>query len=141
MTTTTSEKNVDLSSKNLRIVVKDDVTEVHYAFIKSVGRLCRTAIIAVDKGYAEAFVDSDGDKLSVGLGQIMTEYSDKTSKAGKARNKLYALEKKHRAVGHTAKADRIRANNLGTTKINARKDKADVVISEDLSRSIARKRP
>ncbi|WP_200891157.1 hypothetical protein [Acidithrix ferrooxidans] len=96
----------------------------------------------------------------MGLGKIMTEYSGKASKTGKARNKLHALEKKHREAGHTSKADRIKTNNLGTKKINARKnkaqerirniafkaahsvvDKASLVISEDLSRPIAKKKP
>ncbi|EQD71676.1 hypothetical protein B1A_05677, partial [mine drainage metagenome] len=35
--TTTNGKNVDLSGKNLRIIVKDDVTEIHYAFNKPPG--------------------------------------------------------------------------------------------------------
>ncbi|WP_276940120.1 zinc ribbon domain-containing protein, partial [Ferrimicrobium acidiphilum] len=117
-------------------------------------------VIAVDKGYTEAFVDSDGEVHGVGLGEIMTEYSDKASKTGQARNRLYALEQKHREAGRTAKADRIKTNNLGTKKINARKDKvqkrirnnafraahsvvdkASLVISEDLSRPIAKRRP
>ena len=160
LVTTTSGKNVDLSGKNIRIVVKDNVTEIHYAFKKPMSRPHGTEIIAVDKGYTEAFVDSDGDEHGVGLGKIMTEYSDKASKTGKARNKLHALEKKHREAGHIAKADRIKSNNLGTKKIKARKDKtqkrirniafkaahsvvdkASLVISEDLTRPIAKKHP
>ncbi|MEX6431097.1 transposase, partial [Ferrimicrobium acidiphilum] len=84
----------------------------------------------------------------------------KASKTGKARNKLHALEKKHREARHIAKADRIKNNNLGTKKVKARKDKAQkrianiaskaahsvvdkasVVVSEDLSRSITKKHP
>ncbi|WP_298209950.1 hypothetical protein, partial [Ferrimicrobium sp.] len=160
LVTTSSGKNVDLAGKNLRIIVKDDTTEIHYSFDKPLGRPHGTEIVAVDKGYTEAFVDSDGDAHGIGLGTIMTEYSDKVSKTGQARNKLYALEQKHREAGRTAKADRIKANNLGTKKINARKDKAQkrirniafkaahsvidkagLVISEDLSLPIAKKHP
>jgi hypothetical protein len=158
LVTTTSGKNVDLSSKNIRIIVKDNVTEIHYAFGKPVGRPCGTEIVAVDKGYTEAFVDSDGDVYGIGLGKVMTEYSDKASQTNKSRNKLYALEQKHREAGRTAKADRIKSNNLGKKKINARKDKAQekirniafkaahsvvdkasLVVSEDLSHPIAKK--
>jgi transposase len=83
----------------------------------------------------------------------MTEYSDKASKTNKSRNKLYALEQNHREAGRISKADRIKNNNLGKTKINARKDKAqkqirniafkaahsvvdkaNLVVSEDLSK-------
>ncbi|WP_276981977.1 zinc ribbon domain-containing protein [Ferrimicrobium acidiphilum] len=160
LVTTTNGKSVDLSGKNITNIVKDDVTEIHYAFKKPLGRPRGTEVIAVDKGYTEAFVDSDGEVHGVGLGEIMTEYSDKASKTGQARNRLYALEKKHREAGRTAKADRIKTNNLGTKKINARKDKAQkqirniafraahsvvdkasLVISEDLSRPIAKRRP
>ncbi|WP_298207896.1 hypothetical protein [Ferrimicrobium sp.] len=160
LVTTSNGKNVDLVGKNLRIVVKDDTTEIHYSFDKPLGRPYGTEIVAVDKGFTEAFVDSDGDAHGIGLGKIMTEYSDKASKTGKARNELCAREKKHRESGRTAKANRIRDNNLGTKKINARKakaqrritnvafkaahaviDKAGVVISEDLSCPIAKKQP
>ncbi|MEX6431086.1 transposase, partial [Ferrimicrobium acidiphilum] len=84
----------------------------------------------------------------------------KASKTGKARNKLHALEKKHREARHIAKADRIKNNNLGTKKVKVRKDKAQkrianiafkaahsvvdkagIVVSEDLSRSITKKHP
>ncbi len=112
LVTTTNGKNVDLSSKNLRIIVKGSITEIHYAFEKPLGRPCGTEIAAVDKGYSEAFVDSDGDQHCVGLGKIMTEYSDKASKTNKSRNKLYALEQNHREAGRISKADRIRNNNL-----------------------------
>ena len=158
LVTTTNGKSVDPSGKNIRIIVKDNVTEIHYAFKKPLGRPRGTEVIAVDKGYTEAFVDSDGEVHGVGLGEIMTEYSDKASKTGQARNRLYALEQKHREAGRTAKADRIKTNNLETKKVNARKDKAQkrirnivfraahsvvdkasLVISEDLSRPIAKK--
>ncbi len=158
LVTTTNGKSIDLSGKNIRIIVKDDVTEIHYAFKKPLGRPRETEVIAVGKGYTEAFVDSDGEVHGVGLGEIMTEYSDKTSKTNKSRNRLYALEQKHREAGRTAKADRIKTNNLETKKVNARKDKAQkrirnivfraahsvvdkasLVISEDLSRPIAKK--
>lgn len=108
LVTTTSGKNVDLSGKNLRIIVKDDATEIHYAFKKPMGRPCGTKTIAVDKGYTEAFMDSDGEEHGIGLGKVMTEYSDKASQTGRARNRLHVLEKKHREAGHSAKADRIR---------------------------------
>ena len=77
---------------------------------------------------------------------------------GKHRNKLHALEKKHREVGRIAKANRIRQHNLGRKKIDARKettqkhlrtiayqaahsivDKAAIVASEDLTAVIASK--
>lgn len=158
LTTTTSGKNVDLTGSNLRIIVKDGFTEIHYATEKGDGRECGDQVLGIDKGYTEAFTDSDGDHHGQDFGKVMTEYSDKVAVTGKQRNKLHALEKKHRDAGRTAKADRIKKHNLGRKKIDARKettrkrlrtiayqsahsivDKAAVVASEDLSAVITSK--
>lgn len=158
LTTTTSGKNVDLSGHNLRIIIKDGFTEIHYAAEKGAGRKCGEKVLGIDKGYTEAFTDSEGDHYGKGFGKVMTEYSDKVSVTGKQRNKLHALEKKHRQAGRIAKADRIKKHNLGRKKIEARKettqkrlrtiayqsahsvvDKAAIVASEDLTAVIASK--
>jgi len=160
LTTTSNGTNVDLSGCNLRVIVKDDVTEIHYSMDKGEGRTHGSQTLGVDKGYTEAFVDSDGEHHGEQFGAVMTEYSDKVSKTGSARNKLHALEKKHRQGGNLKKADNIRTHNLGRKKIDARRqlaqtqlrgiafkathtivDKAAVVVSEDLTSPIAKKRP
>jgi hypothetical protein len=156
--TTTSGKNVKLSKSNLRIIVKGDVTEIHYATEKAPGRACGSRIIGIDKGYTEAFMDSDGEAHGVHFGEVLTRYSDKTAATNQSRNKLHALEKGHRAAGAIAKADRILLNNLGRIKIDARSkraqqelrtiayqsmhsivDKAGTVVSEDLTSEIAKR--
>ncbi len=158
LTTTSSGKNVHLSGRNLRIVVKDGFTEIHYATTKGDGRPCGDKILGIDKGYTEAFTDSDGASHGRAFGAVMTEYSDKASATGKARNKLHALEKKHREAGRIVKADNIKRCNLGRIKIGRRSDrtrkqlrtvvfqaahaivdKAAVVVSEDLTAPIAKK--
>ena len=158
LTTTSNGKNVNLSGSNLRVVAKDGFTEIHYAATKGDGRPCGDKMLGLDKGYTEAFTDSEGVAHGAAFGSVLTAYSDKTSATGKARNQLYALEKKHREAGRTAKADHIRFCNLGRIKIDARKerthkqlrtiafqsahtivDKAAVVISEDLTAPIAKK--
>lgn len=158
--TTTNGKNVNLGKCNLRIICKGDVTEIHYYTEKQPGRPHGDREIGVDKGYTEAFADSDGGFHGVGFGKTMTEYSDKVAQTGKARNKLRALETKHRETGNVKKADNIRRNNLSIKKITARRgkyqkrleniafkavhsivDKAAVVVSEDLTDPIAKKRP
>ena len=158
--TTTSGKNVDLSGCNLRIIVNGATTEIHYAVEKDCGRPHGEGSIGVDKGYTEAFADSRGDFHGEGFGAELREFSDTTHKTGKARNKLHALEKRHREAGRTAKADRIRLNNLGTKKLLDRRkrtqvrlrniafkaahavvDKAATIGAEDLTSPIARKKP
>jgi transposase len=158
LTTTTSGKNVDLTGRNLRVIVKDGFTEIHYATEKNDGRECGDQVLGIDKGYTEAFTDSDGQHHGETFGKKMTEYSDKVTATGKQRNKLHALEKKHREAGRIVKADRIKKHNLGRKKIDARKettqkrlrtiayqsahsivDKAAIVVSEDLTSVIAPK--
>ena len=158
LTTTSNGKNVQLGKSNLRIIVKDGCTEIHYATGKAQGRASGEQMLGVDKGYTEAFVDSNGQAHGKGFGAVLTEYSDQTAKTMQQRNKLHALEKRHRAAGHIAKAERIRQCNLGRIKLEARKerchqrlrtiafqsahtlvDKAGVVVSEDLTTPIAAK--
>lgn len=123
LTTNSSGKGVDLTGCNLRIILNGDLVEIHYATGKSEGRPCGTAEIGVDKGYTEAFTDSDGCHHGAKFGDVLSAYSDQVSKTGKARNRLHALEKKHRAAGRIAKAGRIKANNLGRVKLEARRDR------------------
>ena len=158
LVTTSSGQNVDLGGSNLRIVVKDGYTEIHYATEKGAGREHGDQVVGIDKGYTEAFTDSDGQAHGEQFGAVLTEYSDKTAATHQQRNKLHALEKKHREAGNIAKADRIKKNNLGRKKIDARRektqkqlrtiayqsahsivDKAAVVASEDLTSPIAGK--
>ncbi|MEY2343056.1 transposase [Acidithiobacillus sp. IBUN Pt1247-S3] len=156
--TTSIGKNVKLTGSNLRIIVRDGFTEIHHATDKGAGRPCGDQALGIDKGYTEAFTDSDGVAHGKAFGVVMTAYSDKASITGKARNKLHALEKKHREAGRITKADRIVLNNLGRVKLEARKertqkrlrtiafqsahtivDKAAVVVSEDLASPFAGK--
>jgi hypothetical protein len=158
LVTTSSGKHVRLTGSNLRIIVKAGFTEIHYASDQEDGRACGDRSIGVDKGYTEAFTDSDGKAHGPSFGAVLTDYSDKTAATNKQRNKLHALEKKHRSAGRVAKADCIRAHNLGRKKIDARRartqkqlrtiayqsvhrivDKAAVVVSEDLTSPIAKK--
>lgn len=155
LTTNSNGKGVSLKGCNLRVILKGDVVEIHYATGKAAGRACGRGDMGVDKGYTEAFADSDGGYHGEQFGAVISAYSDVVAKTGKARNKLHALEKKHRAAGRIAKADRIKANNLGRVKLEARcdrtqqhlrtiayqgahaiVDKADVIGSEDLTSPI-----
>ncbi|OCX71100.1 transposase, partial [Acidithiobacillus thiooxidans] len=158
LTTTSSGKNVKLTGSNLRIIVKDGFSEIHYATTKGDGRPRGEKMIGIDKGYTEAFMDSEGVAHGKDFGKVMRVYSDKASTTGKARNKLYVLERRHREAGRIAKADHIKLCNLGRIKIERRKDrthqrlrtiayqsahtivdKAAVVVSEDLTAPMAKK--
>jgi hypothetical protein len=156
LVTNSCGKGVNLANRNLRIIVKGKAIEIHYARDKHKGRPSGEKEIGVDKGYTEALTDSDGDRHGEKFGQVLTEYSDKVAATGKNRNRLHAIENRHRKAGRTAKADRIRKNNLGRKKLNARRnraqaqirtiayqaahavvDKAKKVVSEDLTSPIS----
>jgi len=158
LVTNSNGKNVDLAGRNLRVILKGEAIEIHYAIEKARGRPCGTAEIGVDKGYTEAFADSDGNHHGERFGAVLSAYSNQISETGKARNRLHALEKKHRAAGRIAKADNIKAHNLGRVKLEARRnsthkklqtiayqsshaivDKAAIVGSEDLTSPIKSK--
>ncbi len=158
LVTTTNGNNVNLTGSNLRIIVKDSHIEIHYSPEKPKGRPHGEQAIGIDKGYTEAFTDSDGKHHGQGFGRVLTEYSNKVASKGKQRNKLHALENKHRTKGNYDKANRIKINNLGRKKIEARKakaqkslrtiafksahaiiDKAALVVSEDLTQPINKK--
>jgi hypothetical protein len=147
-----------INKKNLRLVLKNKTIEVHYTFDKPKGRSCGEGEIGIDKGYTEAFVDSDGEFYATDFGKLITVFSDKNKKTGQARNRLYALERKYREKGNHYKADKIRKFNVGQQKKTARKnriqnqlkdraykavhkmvDKAQLIISEDLTSPIKKK--
>jgi putative transposase len=83
---------------------------------------------ALDFGYTEAFTDTAGNTYGEGLGQILSKYSDKLDRTGRARNKLHALRKKYQENGKTHKARHIRKFNLGYKKKDKVRHKAQASV-------------
>jgi transposase len=140
-------------SGTLRLILNEGEIEVHYTIDIVETKNCGKAIIGIDKGYTEVFVDSDGEHYGQGLGEILTQHSDKLKKKYQARNKLRAIlnKKPH-------KKKNIIKNNLGRKKLNRQNeksksqikdkicqathklvDKAQVIAAEDLTAPIASK--
>ena len=149
-------KGTHLPSGTLRILLRDNgQVEVHYAVDEE--QVCSTrpggeATVGVDKGYTEAYTDSDGERHGEGLGDLLSTESDRRKVKGTRRNHLRDIEQKHRAKGHHRKADNIRKNNLGNQKRDRQRtlhhkqvrdhlcqaahnvvDKAGTIACEDLS--------
>ena len=123
-------------------------------------RQCGERRIGVDKGYTEVLTDSDGVRYGTELGRLLTAHSDRPSSANARRAKLRAVADRADARGDRAKAQRIRANNLGVVKrgrqaarwqarvrtvtfeaVHQVVDKAELVVTEDLTKSfVGRKR-
>ncbi len=75
--------------------------------------------IGVDKGYTEAFYDSDGQAHGKGLGKVTTKKSDRICAKNRHRGKLWALHRKLEKID-PAKSDRILKNNLTRRTENRR---------------------
>ncbi len=115
-------------------------------------RPCGPATVGVDKGYMEAYTDSDGERHGGDLGDLLSAESDRHKVKGQRRNRLRDIEQKHAAKGNTRKADTIWKNNLGNQKWGRRRtlhhkqvrnhlcqaahavvDKTGIIACEDLS--------
>lgn len=118
LTTNTTGKNVRLSGRNLRLILEHGMIRICYGFDRPKGRPCGKGEAAVDKGYTEAVVDSNGRHYGEGFGTVMTKYSDRVTELVRNRNKLSAIADKAQAKGDLEKAKRIRENNLGTVKFD-----------------------
>ncbi|NEO82541.1 MAG: transposase [Moorea sp. SIO4G3] len=75
--------------------------------------------IGVDKGYTEAFYDSDGQAHGKGLGKAATKKSDRIYAKNRNRGKLWALHRKLEKID-PAKSARILENNLTRKTENRR---------------------
>ncbi|MYA03471.1 MAG: hypothetical protein F4Y37_02500, partial [Caldilineaceae bacterium SB0664_bin_22] len=73
-------KGTHLPSGTLRILLQDNgQVEVHYAVDETQvcsTRPCGEATVGVDKGYTEAYTDSDGERHGEGLGDLLSAESD-----------------------------------------------------------------
>ena len=79
--------------------------------------------VGIDKGYTEAFYDSDGNIHGAGLGKLASNKSDRITAKNRNRGKLWALSRKFEKLD-PAKSARILQNNL-TRKTQNRRYRQD----------------
>jgi hypothetical protein len=65
----------------------------------SVTRPCGLRVIGADKGYTEAFTDSDGERHAIGFGALLTAKSDANKVCYQGRQTPAAIADKHLAHG------------------------------------------
>jgi hypothetical protein len=137
----------------LRLILKDGTVYVHHTIKQKAFRLCGDIVVGVDKGYSEAFADSEGNFYGVKLGDVLTKGTEKRNIRGKSRSKLYQIA---RIKPH--KSYNIYKYNLGRKKLtkqyNHQKqqirnvafqaahelvDKAKEIRTEDLTKPFASK--
>ena len=120
-------RGTHLPTGTLRIILQDDgQVAIHYAIDETAvcsTKPCGQGELGVDKGYTEAYADSEGERHGEGLGDLLAAESDARKVKGQRRNQLRAVEQKHREAGRIQKADNIRRNNLGNRKWDRRQQK------------------
>jgi len=102
--------------------LRESKVEIHYTIDNTDDRACGNKEIGIDKGYTEAFVDSEGDFYGEKLGETLSKESDSLKKKYQIRNKIKAVLDKE-AQANPKKAKRIIKHNLGRKKLNRRKKK------------------
>ena len=137
----------------IRLILRGGQVEIHYTIDNTDERACGSKKIGIDKGYTEAFVDSDGNFHGKGLGEVLSKESDYLKIKYQRRNKIKAVLGKIEQK-NPKKARRIRKHNLGRKKLNLRSqrhqaqvktivftavnrvvDKAKTVVCEDLTKT------
>jgi Putative transposase DNA-binding domain. len=114
-------------TSTIRLIVHKNHVAIHHSIPEPEGRACGSATVGVDMGYTEVFtaVKEGGDpnqptRYGLEFGKLQTASTDAHVKRQKARNHLRSIADKAEARGDHAKAKRIRKNNLGKAKQEAR---------------------
>jgi hypothetical protein len=109
----------------LRLILNDGVVQVHYAIKQKKFPQCGDKVIGIDKGYSEAFADSEGEFYGENLGKVLTAETENRNRRGKARNKLHQISKKKKH-----KARNIQKYNLGRNKLNRNIEKKKILVRD-----------
>ncbi|OQY55080.1 MAG: hypothetical protein B6247_09185 [Candidatus Parabeggiatoa sp. nov. 2] len=114
----------------IRLILRGGQVEIHYTIDNTDERACGSKKIGIDKGYTEAFVDSDGNFHGKGLGEVLSKESDYLKIKYQRRNKIKAVLGKIEQK-NPKKARRI----IVFTAVNRVVDKAKTVVCEDLTKT------
>lgn len=135
---------------NLRIILRNNQVEVHYATEVIKTNDCGTQILGVDKGYTEVLTDSNGEHHGVTLGAVLTKESDRLKLKYQRRHKLKAIAKKkpwvkkhnlgRKKLDNQSVKHQAIVKTIVHTAVNAVVDKAAVLVVEDLTSPIAGKK-
>jgi len=143
----------------IRLILRSGQVEIHYTIDNTDARACGLpgSKIGIDKGYTEAFADSDGIFHGISLGKILSNETDSLNKKYQKRNKIGAVTETL-FEKNPKKAKRIIKHNLGRKKLDRRKQKhikkiktiiftaannvigkAETVVCEDLTKTFKSK--
>ncbi|MBD2603107.1 addiction module component [Scytonema hofmannii FACHB-248] len=110
----------------LRLIKRSGRWEIHYTTdIQKADKKTEGLVIGCDRGYTEVYTTSSNDGarfLGKNFGAIQTKETDYRTEKLIKRNKLLAVANKATLKGDSARADRIKRNNLGKIKWIAREN-------------------
>ena len=109
----------------LRIILTGGNAQVHYAIKQKKFAKCGNEILGIDKGYSEAFADSEGEFYGENLGKVLTAETENRNRRGKARNKMFQIAEKK-----PHKAKNIYKFNLGRKKLNRNIEKKKILVRD-----------
>ena len=133
-------KSNRLPKGTIRLIETDRGLEIHTPFTRTIPKKPKEGALGLDKGYTEAFYTSNGDKVGIGLGELMTAKTERIVKTNRNRYRLHQHQKK-RSRHNPVKAAQILKNNLGY-KVKQRKSykllkiRLKTLIRRDLRRVI-----
>jgi hypothetical protein len=122
---------------NIRVVLQPDRVEIHVPqALQSKPGSGNGLIEALDLGYTEAFMDTQGKGYGTGLGSVLTNASEERHSSGRSRNKLRAVMAAHRASPDPVrrrKAAHIRRYNLGNKKWDRREARVKATLAREIN--------
>lgn len=123
----------------IRVIYNSELDRFEIHFVVNFGIYTKSpdserTPIGIDKGYTEAFIDSNEKVHGEGLGELLTKKSNRITNKNRKRGKLFALFRKYEKHA-PAKAARILENNLSRKTENKRYRKDQAAISSLLGQA------
>ncbi|NMG06152.1 zinc ribbon domain-containing protein [Brasilonema sp. UFV-L1] len=120
-------------SGQIRVVFDKNLEQFEIHFLVNFGEYTKDSgaintEVGIDKGYTEAFIDSQGTEHGPGLGKLLTQKSNRITNKNRNRGKLFALSRNLKQHD-PAKSARILKNNLTRKTENKRYNKDQSAIA------------
>ena len=112
-------------SGNVRIVLDKNRAAIHNSKEVRIENNTTGPVETIDYGYTEVLTDTQETQYGTGFGEIISAYSDQQNTKDRRRNKLRSLSKNTHS---SAKACRIRRNNLRQAKTERRRQRQQTTV-------------
>jgi len=132
-----SLKDRNLHKGNLRIIIKNEVIEIHRSKDVEVKQnWIKEKVIGIDKGYRCLIATSENSFYGEKLNEYLTKETERLSEVNANRNKLWALMEKCLSERDLVKYNNILLHNFGRKKYNNNKRKFDSLVKSYINREL-----